>query len=88
MSPSLSISWRINIRNLFRCAQGEKINIEHFNTLQEFFRTALIQQNLLNIYDVLDVVLNTKDIKLSKTELSKIDLKELAGTKHRYYKLI
>lgn len=47
---------------------------------------ALIQHNLLNIYDVLGIVLSTKDIKLSKIELSKIDLKEITGMKYRCYK--
>lgn len=46
----------------------------------------LIQQNLLNINDVLGIVLSTKDIKINKTGLSKIDLKELAGMTHRYDK--
>lgn len=32
----------------------------------------LIEQNLLNIFDVLGIVLNTEDIQLSKDELSKM----------------
>lgn len=45
----------------------------------------LIEQNLLNIFDVLGIVLSTEDIQLSKAELSKMDLKELIGLKHRHY---
>lgn len=46
----------------------------------------LIQQNLFSIYGVLGIMLSTKDVKLSKTELNKIDLKELAGKKEKRYK--
>lgn len=45
----------------------------------------LIEQNLLNIFDVLGIVLNTEDIQLSKDESSKMDLKELIGVKHSHY---
>lgn len=31
-------------------------------------------------------MLSTKDIKLNKIELGKIDFKELAGIKHKHYK--
>lgn len=62
------------------------INIEHFNKLHwEVFIMVLIQQNLLNITGVLGIVLSTKDIKSSKAELSKTDLTELTGMKHRRY---
>lgn len=61
-------------------------NIDHFDKFKAFFVMVLIQQNLLNINDVLGIVLSTKDIKINKTGLSKIDLKELAGMTHRYDK--
>lgn len=64
------------------------IHIETFNKAQEFFIMTLIQQNLLNIYDVLGIVLSTKNIKLNKIELRQIDLKEIAGMKYRCYKWI
>ena len=82
MSPSQSLfhgeSTEDKEKNPFRHAQRGMINIE------QVFIMVFIQQNLLNIFDVLGVVLSTEDIQLSKPELSKTDLRELAGMKHRH----